>query len=379
MKNRKKIILLIFLMVLFITGCSFKEQKINTQSVKENSVKYEEKLIVHFIDVGQADSILIKSDDSFMLIDAGNNEDSQLIKSYLKEQGVKRLEYVIGTHPHEDHIGALDTIIEEFEVGTILLPKVAHSSQTFENVLNAISEKGLKITNPVVRNTYEIGAAKFILLGPNSDYGDNFNDWSIGIKLVYGNNSFVLCGDAEQQAESDIVKTGIDIRADVLKIGHHGSDTSTSDIFLKAVNPSFAIISCGRNNTYGAPDGETLQKLKNLGISFFRTDLQGTIIASTDGTTITWNTEPSNNYSDGYATSLQKQNVSENEEVSNEEATKEETAATSTYVLNTNTKKFHYQSCDSVDKIAEMNRESSNASREELIKKGFEPCGNCKP
>lgn len=349
------------------------ENHANVDSLKE---KEKEKLEIDFIDVGQADSILIESNGSFMLIDGGNNEDATRITSYLKERGVKKLEYVIGTHPHEDHIGALDTVIKEFQIGEILLPEIAHTSQTFEEVLNAISDKGLKITKPVSGDTYEIGVAQFVILGPNKDYGDNYNNWSVGIKLIYGENRFIMCGDAEQEAEEDIVKTGIDIQADVLKVGHHGSTTSSSDTFLNAINPKYAVVSCGKDNTYGLPDSEILKKFKSRGISVFRTDLQGTIIARSDGTTITWNITPSTDYSGGQIASGSNQ-----EEIKNFETETENKSdlVQSTYILNNNTKKFHYESCDSAQAIAEKNKEISNASREELIEQGYAPCRNCNP
>lgn len=269
----------------------------------ENSAAASD-LKVSFIDVGQADSILIQANDKFMLVDAGNNEDSTTIINYLKSQGVNKLDYVIGTHPHEDHVGSLDTVIKTFEIGTIIMPQKQANTKTFEDVLDSISAKGLSITKPVVGTKYELGSASFTILSPNkSNYGDELNNWSVGIKLVNGNNSFVMCGDAEEQAESDIVANGIDISADVLKVGHHGSATSTLQAFLNKVNPTYAVISCGKNNSYGHPTEQTLNKLNDKGIQIFRTDDQGTIIATSDGNEITWNAEPTTDLSGGTGTS----------------------------------------------------------------------------
>lgn len=245
---------------------------------------------VHFIDVGQADAILIESENEYMLLDAGNNEDGDEVVNYLKKEGVENLKYVIGTHPHEDHIGGLDDVIQSFGVEAVMLPNKAHTSQTFEDVITAIENKGLSITEPVVGDTYEIGTAKFTIIAPNGDYGDDYNNWSIGIKLENGSNVFVMAGDAEAEAENDIVENGIDIQADVLKIGHHGSDTATSDLFLSKVNPKYAVISVGEGNSYGHPAQSTLDKLKERGVKVFRTDEQGTIIAVSDGTKITFTT-----------------------------------------------------------------------------------------
>lgn len=257
------------------------------------------KMNVHFLDVGQADCILIESEDQYMLVDAGNNEDEELVLSYLNDLGIKRLEYVIGTHPHEDHIGSLDAVIRNFEIGKVILPEKEHTTKTFENVLDAIEEKNLKITKPKIGETYELGGASFIIVAPNDDYKDELNNWSVGIKLTHKDTSFVMCGDAEKEAEEDILANGIDIQGDVLKLGHHGSSTSSIKEFIDAVDPSYLVITCENGNSYGHPHKETMQWIKEREIPFFRTDEQGTIIASSDGEEITWNVEPSTSYKNG--------------------------------------------------------------------------------
>lgn len=248
-------------------------------------------LKIHFIDVGQGDCTLIESDGKYMLVDAGNNKDSDNIVNYLKSQGVKSLEYVIGTHPHADHIGSLDTVIESFEIGKVIMPNVASNTKTFEEVLTAIDSKGLNITAPKVGDIYALGMAKFTIIGPNGEFGEDLNNWSVGIKLINGNNSIVMCGDAESKGEEAIIKTGIDLKADVLKVGHHGSKTSTSDEFLKAVSPTTAVICVGTGNMYGHPADITMNKLKNKGISLYRTDNNGTVIMTSDGNKITFVSE----------------------------------------------------------------------------------------
>lgn len=248
-------------------------------------------LNVHFIDVGQGDSTLIESNGHYMLIDAGENNQADTVIDYLREQNVSTLDYVIGTHPHSDHIGGLDKIIEAFDIGKVILPSKEHTTRTFEDLLDAIAGKGLKITKPAVGDIYEIGDASFQILAPNQDYGDDLNNWSVAVRLVYGDTSFVFTGDAETEAEADIITNGLMLQADVLKVGHHGSRTSSNDAFLDSVKPSYAVIECGADNSYGHPHKETMEKLEKRNILIYRTDTQGNIVASTDGTDITWITE----------------------------------------------------------------------------------------
>lgn len=256
---------------------------------------------VHFIDVGQADSIFIDTPSADMLIDAGENEDGAAVVAYLQQQGVTRLDYVIGSHPHEDHIGGMDDVIHNFEIGTVILPGKTHTSQTYMDVLQAIQDKGLGITQAVTGNTYALGTAEFTILAPNADadYGDELNNWSVGIRLVNGKNSFVFTGDAEARTEKDILNTGINLKADVFKAGHHGSETSNSEALLEAINPDYAVISCGKGNQYGHPDLSVLELFQAHGIQIFRTDEQGTVIAESDGADIMWSTAPSTSMTSG--------------------------------------------------------------------------------
>ncbi|MCA1074035.1 MBL fold metallo-hydrolase [Clostridium bowmanii] len=282
----------------------------NTKTVNENTkvtdentkiTQYEGKktnstlngnLKVHFINVGQADSILIQQGSKFMLIDAGNNGDGKLVKNYLLQQGVKKLDYVIGTHPHEDHMGGLDYIINDFNIGKIFLPKATSTTKTFGDVVAAIKNKGMKATVPSPGETFNLGSAKCTILAPNSTKYKDLNNYSVVVKLEFGNNSFILTGDAEDISESEILQKGFNIKADVLKVGHHGSRSSTSDEFLAKVNPKYAIISTEKGNDYGHPHKETMDKLKNKNIPVYRTDELGTIIATSNGKTISFNTKP---------------------------------------------------------------------------------------
>ena len=252
-------------------------------------------LEIHYINVGQGDATLIKCGDMTLLIDAGDNSQGTNVRSYIEAQGVERIDYVIGTHPDADHIGGLDVIIYNFECGTILMPDETKDTKTYDDVIQTIENKNYKITLPEVGSTYKLGDAKFTIIAPNDDY-DDANSESIGILLEFGETRFLFTGDAEEEAEADILKNGIDIHADVYKAGHHGSRTSSSEEFLAAVEPKAVVVSCGEDNSYGHPHAEILNYCLMNNIPMYRTDMQGTIVAKSDGKTITWNMSPYDGY-----------------------------------------------------------------------------------
>lgn len=250
----------------------------NTYSKNVNS-----NLEVYFLDVGQADSILIKNNDEAMLIDAGNNEDGELIANYIKNLGITNLKYLVGTHPHEDHIGGLDNIINDFNISNIYMPDVITTTKTFTEVLDAMEKKNLMYDVPNIGDKISLGDANLEVIYTGDDEND-LNNTSIVLRLDFGEVSFLFTGDATNKTEEVILNKNIDV--DILKVGHHGSRYSSINDFLNKVNPKYAIISVGTGNTYGHPHKETINKFNKKKIETHRTDKEGTILISTDGINI---------------------------------------------------------------------------------------------
>lgn len=269
-----------------------KDTKVEDNTSKDTKVSVNGELKVHFIDVGQADSILVQQGNSAMLVDAGNNADNQTVKSYLDKQGINELKYFIGTHKDEDHIGSADYIINSFKVGKVYFPKQTATTKTFEDFVRVVKGKGLKLTVPTVGESFKLGDAIVTVLAPNSSSYQDANDYSIVVKVSYGSTSFLLTGDAESVSESEMVSKGLDLRATVLKVGHHGSKSSTSQSFLNKVNPKYAVISVGKGNDYGHPKQEVMNRLKAKNIPVYRTDERGTIVATSDGSEVKFSTKP---------------------------------------------------------------------------------------
>lgn len=247
-------------------------------------------LQVHFIDVGQADCILIRSGDDAMLIDAGDRDDAQTIQSYFYAHGISSLKYAIGTHAHADHIGSLSALLGAFTPSRLLLPAAKATSKVYKTLLETAEGLSLVPYTPSFGETIPLGSVTLTTV--NALKTSDLNNSSLMFRLVYGETSFLFTGDAETQAEAAAIAAGAALDSDVLKLGHHGSRTSSSPAFLNAVTPDYAVISCGTGNSYGHPHPETIEKLKSAGIAYFRTDEQGSITAISDGTAIYWNVAP---------------------------------------------------------------------------------------
>lgn len=294
MKRKKKLVS--SFIILIIVGIFYLFQNYPTSEISENinkrinevPVTSEERLEVTFIDVGQADSILLENEGHYMLVDAGNNEDEPKLVNYFKNQNIHQFDYVIGTHPHEDHIGGLDNIIEGFDINTFYMPDVITTTKTFEDVLDALGEKNMTLSIPKTNATFKLGDATVKVLYVGTEDESDLNDTSIVLKVTYQNVSFLLTGDASTKVEEKL--NPADLESTVLKVGHHGSSTATNEKFLNTVNPKYAIISVGENNQYEHPHTTVLNTLAAHNITTYRTDQDGTIKVITDGTNIEINT-----------------------------------------------------------------------------------------
>lgn len=258
----------------------------------------EEELEVHFIDVGQGDATLILQGEHAMLIDAGENNYGWEVVDYLDYLGVESLDYAIGTHPDSDHIGGLDTVLENIPCDMVFMPDMEKDTKTYESVIEALVDQGKESIAPEPGDVYTLGTAQFTVLAPIGKY-ESGNENSIAIRLVHGGNSFLFTGDAESGSESDMLTSGRLLASDVYKVSHHGSSGANTELFLLAVNPEYAVISCGKDNEYGHPHSEVLNRLRAMGTKVFRTDEQGTIVATSDGSEVSFNMSPSETWQSG--------------------------------------------------------------------------------
>lgn len=247
-------------------------------------------LQVHFLDVGQADAALVLCDNQAMLIDGGNKGDSDFIYTYLKNHDITHLDYIIATHAHEDHVGGLAGALNFATAGIAYCPVTSYNSKAFSNFVKYLDAQGVEITIPSAGDSFMLGSASVEILAPINYPQNGTNNSSIVLKIVYGNTSFLFTGDIEREAEYEILEAGYDLASIALKVAHHGSDTSTTYPFLREVMPTYAIISVGNGNSYGHPAESTLSKLRDADVIVYRTDLNGTIICTSDGETVSFST-----------------------------------------------------------------------------------------
>ena len=316
---------------------------------------------VHYLDVGQGDCSLVLCDGHAMLIDGGEASESSKVYAYLKAHGINHLDYMVATHAHSDHIGGLSGALNYATVDTAFCPVTEYDSKTFSSMVKYLGNQGLGITVPSAGDRFVLGSAYVQILGPQKNYEDP-NDTSIVLKVTYGETSFLFTGDAERTAEADIISAGYDLRSTVLKVGHHGSDTSTSYRFLREIMPEYAVIQVGKDNSYGHPTEDTLSRLRDADVKVYRNDLQGDIICSSDGKSVSF-------------TTTKNESVQTNPTiVATPDTTEPDDAGA--YIGNKNSKKFHLTTCKNLP--AEKNRIYFD-SRQAAIDAGQTPCGNCKP
>ena len=292
-------LLCLILALVFTAGCGAVEQlsgifepptttapTVSTEPTTP-TVPPDSNFTIHFIDVGQADAALVLCDGQAMLIDGGNAADSNLLYNYLKKHEIKHLEYVIGTHAHEDHIGAIPGALNYATAGVVYCASTSYTTKAFQNFVKAVEKQKLSITVPEVGLTFNLGSAVCTVLAVNTDTED-LNNTSIVLRIVYGETSYLFTGDAERVVENRLLDSGIELKSTVLKVGHHGSSSSTSYLWLRQVAPQYAVIPVGKGNDYGHPTNAVLSRLRDAEVKTFRTDLQGDIICVSDGKTVTF-------------------------------------------------------------------------------------------
>jgi competence protein ComEC len=331
----------------------------------------ESGLTVYFIDVGQADSALVVCcGEQAMLIDGGNAADSNLMYSFLRDKGITHLDYIVATHAHEDHVGGLAGALNYATVGVALSPVTSFDTRAFGNFVKYLDEQGVSITVPQHGDSFRLGCADVHIVGPIQD-SSNPNNTSIVMKITHGDVSFLITGDAERELEQDILDAGYDISATVLKVGHHGSETSTTYPFLREIMPQYAVISSGVNNQYGHPHENTLSRLRDADVILYRTDMQGDITAFSDGRAVAFSVERNANIQTN-PTEHEKQQPSSAAAVAPSALTENIDG----YIGNRNSLVFHRTTCRNLP--AEQNRIHFD-TRADAIGASHNPCGNCNP
>lgn len=289
-KNKYKVVLFFLTIAVSVLVLWQNPEVLEKITERAPKIEFKDSMTVHYIDIGQGDSqLIITPDRSAILIDAGPNSEEDKLLLYLKSQDIDELEYVVFTHPHEDHIGGADMVLKKFEVNNVIISDVTDTSATFLRMLEAIEESDSKLIIAAAGQKYTFGDASINILAPVSDNYTSLNDWSVVLRLDYGKTSFLFTGDAEILSENEMMKkfNVSEFKCDVYKASHHGSTTSNSEAFLTLCNPTFAVISCGKGNDYGHPHSEILNLFSKMEIQIYRTDIDGTVVFKSDGNIVT--------------------------------------------------------------------------------------------
>lgn len=357
---------------------------------------------IQFIDVGQGDCALIQCDGHYMLIDGGPPKASSKLFSILRNKKVDTLDYMIATHPDADHIGGLSAALNYSAVNKCYCPTVSYDTKTFANMEKYLKRQNKSITIPKAGEAFLLGKAKVEILGPIYEAEDSNNN-SIIVKITYGDNRFIFMGDAETKEEASVIAARKDLNCDLIKIAHHGSLSSTSESLLKAVNPDYAIISVAADNSYGHPKQQILNRLDKMDITVYRTDVRGDILCNCDGKRLSFefskkvdapsdivanssalktetgkdynkdNTSNDGNIDDAATDGRTQDNKAEDDKSEDNKSVEAD------YVLNTNTRKFHYPSCSSVNDMSPKNKKEVRMTRDEIIAQGYKGCQRCNP
>ncbi|MEE5990263.1 MAG: MBL fold metallo-hydrolase [Lachnospiraceae bacterium] len=379
MKKRKKYSSILLALVLFIL--CFVNSGNNAFAVNTDQAKPG--LEVMFIDVGQGDAILISCDDHYMLIDGGTSDKSDLIYTVLKNKGITHLDAIAATHPHADHVGGLPGALAYAVCDVAYVPVASYDNASFNKFKTSLQSKGVPLAVPETGSKIQLGSAVISVIGPTDiEPSMTPNDISLFFRLDYGNTSFLFAGDAEQQEQQLVMWNYYDLLdVDCLKAAHHGSYNGASSAFIQAVSPKITVVSCGAGNSYGHPHADALSLYKNSGSALYRTDMHGDIYVTSDGTQLYVTTEkqPQGDIWSSGNTFSSASGSSNSGSSSTGSLTTTNQAGKTDYVLNTHTGKFHLPSCSSVSTIKESNKVYFTGTRDELINKGYSPCGRCHP
>ncbi len=376
---------------IFLSGCSSQgilqagalesgteqTEAIQTETVQEEISSPENQrgdsqgeLSVTYLDVGQGNAVVIRQGNQTMLIDGGPRESSSFVVSYLKQQGIQKLDYVLISHFDEDHLAGAIGALYNFPVGTLITADYETDSSIYDSYKEAVEEKGYEPVHPSLGDTFSLGDGSFRIISPVSYGHEDENQDSVGIILEMGSDRFFIGGDIGLEGEKEILEAGVDIQADVMLMNHHGSHVSRE--FFQAVNPSWAVISCGEGNSYGHPRQDTVELIQESQVSLFRTDRQGTITAVSQGQGITFDQDPCNDYTPGDRTQ-EKEDTLEETRTALSNSTREDCD----YILNIHTKKIHLPDCSSVKAMDEDNMAFYKGDEDSLLSQGYTPCGNC--